>query len=38
MPSNHSNEQTRMSRSLAQADPAVYDALQKELDRQNTRL
>ncbi|MCC7234202.1 MAG: serine hydroxymethyltransferase [Bryobacterales bacterium] len=27
-----------MSRPLSQADPAVYEAIQKELDRQNTRL
>jgi glycine hydroxymethyltransferase len=38
MPSTNSQEQKRMARSLAQVDPAVYDALQKELDRQNTRL
>ncbi|MBV8071080.1 MAG: serine hydroxymethyltransferase [Acidobacteriaceae bacterium] len=27
-----------MARPLAQADPEIYDALQRELDRQNTRL
>ena len=31
-------EQQRMARPLAQADPEIYDALQRELDRQNTRL
>jgi glycine hydroxymethyltransferase len=32
------NEQQRMARPLAEADPEIYDALQHELDRQNTRL
>lgn len=32
------NEQRRMARSLAEADPEIYDAIQHELDRQNTRL
>ena len=32
------DEQQRMSRPLAQADPEIYEAIQKELDRQNTRL
>ncbi|HEY7304645.1 MAG TPA: serine hydroxymethyltransferase [Bryobacteraceae bacterium] len=32
------NEQRRMARSLAQADPEIYDAIQHELDRQNTRI
>src|SRR5580693_6412270 len=31
-------EQERMARPLAVVDPEVYDAIQKELDRQNTRL
>jgi glycine hydroxymethyltransferase len=31
-------EQQRMARPLAAVDPEVYDAIQKELDRQNTRL
>jgi glycine hydroxymethyltransferase len=31
-------DQQRMSRPLAEVDPQVYDAIQKELDRQNTRL
>lgn len=38
MSSINSQEQQRMSRPLSQADPAVYEAIQKELDRQNTRL
>jgi glycine hydroxymethyltransferase len=32
------NDQERMARPLAEADPEVYDAIQHELDRQNTRL
>jgi glycine hydroxymethyltransferase len=31
-------EQQRMARTLAEADPEVYQAIEKELDRQNTRL
>lgn len=31
-------EQQRMARPLAAVDPEIYDAIQKELDRQNTRL
>jgi glycine hydroxymethyltransferase len=31
-------EQQRMSRPLAEVDPQVYDAIQKEVDRQNTRI
>jgi glycine hydroxymethyltransferase len=31
-------DQQRMSRPLAEVDPQVYDAIQKELDRQNTRI
>src|SRR5579862_9664481 len=31
-------EQERMARPLAVADPDVYDAIQHEVDRQNTRL
>jgi glycine hydroxymethyltransferase len=31
-------EQQRMSRPLAEVDPEVYDAIQKEVDRQNTRI
>jgi glycine hydroxymethyltransferase len=31
-------EQQRMARPLAAVDPEVYDAIQKEVDRQNTRL
>ena len=31
-------EQERMARPLAEADPEVYEAIQQELDRQNTRL
>jgi len=38
MSSINSQEQQRMSRPLSQADPAVYEAIQKELDRQNSRL
>lgn len=32
------NEQRRMARTLAEVDPEVYDAIQHELDRQNTRI
>ena len=32
------NEQQRMARSLSTVDPEVFDALQQEVDRQNTRL
>ncbi len=32
------DEQQRMARSLSTVDPEVFDALQQELDRQNTRL
>jgi glycine hydroxymethyltransferase len=32
------NEQQRMSRPLSEADPEIFDAIQHELDRQNTRL
>jgi glycine hydroxymethyltransferase len=32
------NEQRRMARSLAEADPEIYGAIQHELDRQNTRI
>ena len=32
------NEQRRMARPLAEADPEIYDAIQRELDRQNTRI
>ncbi len=32
------NEQRRMARTLAEADPEVYEAIQHELDRQNTRI
>jgi glycine hydroxymethyltransferase len=32
------NEQQRMKRPLAEVDPDVYNAIQKELDRQNSRL
>jgi len=32
------NEQARMSRPLAEVDPEVFGAIQKELDRQNSRL
>src|SRR5271170_1878677 len=31
-------DQQRMSRPLAEVDPEVYDAIQKEVDRQNTRI
>ena len=31
-------EQQRMSRPLAEVDPQIYDAIQKEADRQNTRI
>src|ERR1700685_1968763 len=32
------NEQQRMARPLAEVDPQIYDAIQHEVDRQNTRL
>jgi glycine hydroxymethyltransferase len=32
------NEQQRMSRPLSQSDPEIFDAIQREVDRQNTRL
>ena len=32
------NEQQRMARSLSTVDPEIYDAIQQEVDRQNTRL
>ena len=32
------NEQRRMARTLAEADPEIYEAIQQELDRQNTRI
>jgi glycine hydroxymethyltransferase len=32
------NEQEKMSRPLAEADPQVYDAIRQELQRQNSRL
>src|SRR6185312_5256642 len=32
------NEQRRMARTLAEADPEIYDAIQHELERQNTRI
>jgi len=32
------NEQRRMARSLAETDPEIYDAIQHELERQNTRI
>ena len=32
------NDQQKMARPLAEADPEIYDALQHELERQNTRL
>ncbi len=32
------NELQRMSRPLAEADPEIYEAIQQEADRQNTRL
>ncbi len=32
------NEQRRMARSLAEADPEIFDAVQHELERQNTRI
>ncbi|MGA7410336.1 MAG: serine hydroxymethyltransferase [Bryobacteraceae bacterium] len=31
-------DQQRMSRPLAEVDPQIYDAIQKEVDRQNTRI
>ena len=35
---NPMNEQTRMARPLAEADPEIYETIQHEADRQNTRL
>lgn len=32
------NEQRRMARTLAETDPEIYEAIQQELDRQNTRI
>ncbi len=32
------NEQKRMARSLAEVDPEIFDQIQHEVDRQNTRL
>jgi len=32
------NEQRRMARTLAEVDPEIYDAIQHELERQNTRI
>jgi len=32
------NEQQRMARSLAEADPEIFEQIQHEVDRQNTRL
>jgi glycine hydroxymethyltransferase len=32
------NEQQRMARGLSETDPEIYDAIQHEVDRQNTRL
>jgi glycine hydroxymethyltransferase len=32
------NEQTRMKRPLREVDPEIYEAIQKEAERQNTRL
>src|ERR1051326_6897204 len=32
------NDQERMARSLSSVDPDIYDAIQHEVDRQNTRL
>jgi glycine hydroxymethyltransferase len=32
------NDQQRMARSLAEADPEIFEQIQHELDRQNTRL
>jgi glycine hydroxymethyltransferase len=32
------NEQQRMSRPLSESDPEIYEAIQHEVDRQNTRL
>jgi glycine hydroxymethyltransferase len=32
------NEQQRMARPLSETDPEIYDAIQHEIDRQNTRL
>ena len=35
---NRMNEQQRMARSLAEADPEIFEQIQHEVDRQNTRL
>jgi len=35
---NLMNEQQRMARSLAEVDPEIFDQIQHEVDRQNTRL
>lgn len=32
------NEQQRMARTLSETDPEIYDAIQQEVNRQNTRL
>jgi glycine hydroxymethyltransferase len=32
------NEQRRMAKPLSETDPEIYDAIQREVDRQNTRL
>ena len=32
------DEQKRMARPLAEVDPDIYNAIQSEIDRQNTRL
>src|SRR5215470_9315892 len=32
------NEQQRMARSLAEVDPEIFEPIQHEIDRQNTRL
>ncbi|MGI9071970.1 MAG: serine hydroxymethyltransferase [Bryobacteraceae bacterium] len=32
------NEQRRMARPLSETDPEIYDAIQREVDRQNTRI
>src|SRR6266568_3030241 len=32
------NEQQRIARRLAETDPEIYDAIQHEVERQNTRL
>jgi glycine hydroxymethyltransferase len=35
---NLMNEQQRMARSLAEVDPEIFEQIQHEVDRQNTRL